>query len=35
MREPKMMLRQPGDAFTTVMSAVIVTSRIDPGIVPA
>ena len=30
-----MMLRQPGDALTTVISAVIVTSSIEPGMVPA
>ncbi len=33
--EPNRMLRQPGDALTTVIRAVIVTSRIAPGIVPA
>jgi hypothetical protein len=30
-----MMDRQPGEALTTVIKAVVVTSRIAPGIVPA
>lgn len=33
--EPNMMERQPGEALTTVISAVVVTSRMAPGMVPA
>ncbi|EGE60675.1 hypothetical protein RHECNPAF_1360053 [Rhizobium etli CNPAF512] len=32
---PNMIERQPGEALTTVISAVVVTSRIAPGMVPA
>ncbi len=33
--DPKRMLRQPGEALTTVIKAVIVTSSAEPGIDPA
>jgi hypothetical protein len=33
-RQPRITLRQPSEAFTTVISAVIVTSRTAPAIVP-
>ena len=33
-RHPRMTLRQPSEAFTTVISAVIVTSSTAPAIVP-
>ena len=33
-RQPRMTLRQPSEAFTTVISAVIVTSKTAPAIVP-
>ena len=32
---PNMIERQPGEALTTVISAVVVTSRMAPGMVPA
>ena len=32
---PNIIERQPGEALTTVISAVVVTSRIAPGMVPA
>ena len=33
-RQPRITLRQPSEAFTTVISAVIVTSSTAPAIVP-
>ena len=35
MSDPNRMLRQPGEALTTVMRAVIVTRRTAPGMEPA